>query len=94
MKTIIICHINVTSVIKSTVAPFLIIGLVFGFLFGLYITPANMGLTTLLRGLINTTLLMVVYGLLASALLISFSISYNLISRFTGGLEFKIKEKQ
>lgn len=93
MKTIIVHHINVVAVIKNTVVPFVITGLVIGFLFGLYITPANMGLTILLKGLMNTTLIICVLGLLASAVLTLFSILYNLLCRFTGGLEFKIKEK-
>ncbi|MCG8400490.1 MAG: hypothetical protein MJA84_02725 [Firmicutes bacterium] len=94
MKTIIVHQINVISVIKNTVVLFVITGLVIGFIMGFLLTPANMGLTTLLKGLISTTLFMGAYGLSASVVLIFFSILYNLLSRFTGGLEFKIREKQ
>ncbi|MEW5953585.1 MAG: hypothetical protein AB1815_07570 [Bacillota bacterium] len=94
MKIIIVSYINVISVIKNTIVSFAITGLVIGFLLGLFITPANMGPGTLSKGLINTTIFMGFYGLLASMMLTVFSILYNLICSFTGGLEFKIKEKQ
>lgn len=43
MKIITFYHINVISVIKNTIFPFVISGLIIGFFLGLFITPANLG---------------------------------------------------
>lgn len=93
MKKIIICHINVISVIKNTVVPFVVIGLVVGVLLGLFIVPANLGSSTLLRNFISTVLFMVFDGLLACVVLALAALLFNLICSFTGGLELEIKEK-
>ncbi|MCL6478120.1 MAG: hypothetical protein K6T65_06860 [Peptococcaceae bacterium] len=93
MKIIIVSHINVISVIKNSVIPFVVSGLMIGFMLGFFITPANLGSITMAKNLIKMTLFMGVYGLSASAVLVLISFLYNLICSFTGGLELRIKEK-
>lgn len=94
MKIISVCSINIISVIKNTTVLFVVSGMIIGLLFGTFLLKANMGTMPFVKDLTKTILFMGVYGLLANAVLVLVSVLYNLICSFTGGLEFKIREKE